>query len=172
MILALAFEAEGAAVVRGRVTGPDGAAVAGATVVLSRAGEMASRQVSGEQGDYEFAGIEPGVYSLRVTIAGFRAYMAERLIVGRDAHLVNNVEMPAATVAREVSLVEPVREDYSRFRGMLQEAAKQNRWSEMRLTPDVDWMPAQPRQGKEDLKARVQWRTVEDRTEFRWRLHF
>lgn len=59
---------------QGRVTDPAGAPVAESTVILGeeRRG-LAVRTATGEQGDYRFENLSPGLYTVRITKPGFQA---------------------------------------------------------------------------------------------------
>jgi protocatechuate 3,4-dioxygenase beta subunit len=58
----------------GRVTDAAGKPVHGASVVLARADSTAAerREATGETGGFDFSGVQPGVYLLRASGAGFR----------------------------------------------------------------------------------------------------
>jgi Carboxypeptidase regulatory-like domain len=59
----------------GRVTDAAGRPVRGASVVLvaaDSAGAPARREVTGETGGFDFSAVQPGVYTLRASGAGYR----------------------------------------------------------------------------------------------------
>ena len=59
----------------GRVTDATGRPVRGASVVLVEADSAAAparREVTGETGGFDFAAVQPGVYTLRASGAGYR----------------------------------------------------------------------------------------------------
>jgi protocatechuate 3,4-dioxygenase beta subunit len=58
----------------GRVTDATGKPVPGASVVLARADSAAAerREATGETGGFDFSGVQPGVYLLRASGAGYR----------------------------------------------------------------------------------------------------
>lgn len=59
--------------ITGSVQDPTGAAVAGATVVLTQTGTQSQRQqTSSTTGDFTFNAIEPGAYSLSIEAVGFK----------------------------------------------------------------------------------------------------
>ncbi|MGH9407229.1 MAG: TonB-dependent receptor [Terriglobia bacterium] len=63
--------AASAAVIRGTITDPLGAAVPGARVTLLRDGKPAGHTQADRHGDYAFASIAPGRYRVRVEAPGF-----------------------------------------------------------------------------------------------------
>src|SRR5260221_4768587 len=65
---------------RGTIWDKTGAAIADATVTLSNSQQGFERTAtSGESGAYEFLGLAPGTYSLRVEKQDFRKYELDRL---------------------------------------------------------------------------------------------
>jgi hypothetical protein len=77
--------AQQATSIRGQVTDPTGAIVAGATVTLESLTTGGGREVSTDQiGSYRLLQLEPGVYRLRVQKPGFRTVQRESvsLLVG------------------------------------------------------------------------------------------
>src|SRR5215475_5659751 len=65
---------------RGTILDKSGGAIAGATVTLSNAQQGFERVVvSGETGAYEFLGLAPGTYLLRVEKEDFRKYEVSHL---------------------------------------------------------------------------------------------
>ena len=64
----------------GDVTDPSGAAVIGAKVTATLAGNVAGRTVETDStGHYQFQALTPGVYAVRVEATGFRSSVQERL---------------------------------------------------------------------------------------------
>ena len=65
---------------RGTILDKSGAAIAGAQVTLSNSQQGFERTVvSGETGEYEFLGLAPGAYSLRVEKQDFQKYEINKL---------------------------------------------------------------------------------------------
>lgn len=74
--------------IKGRVTDPNGAVVAGATVTATDAEKGTSRTAtSNSDGEYRLLTLPPGTYQLRVQAAGF------------STQLVNNVEVTVGQIA-------------------------------------------------------------------------
>ena len=68
--------------VTGIVTDQTGAVVAGANVTLSDPSSGFTRDtVSGPTGLYEFGGLNPGNYNLKVTAKGFEAFQQTAIVV-------------------------------------------------------------------------------------------
>lgn len=181
MWLTLAAAIAQAASVRGRVTDAGGAPVAGVTVIASKAGEMASRQVTGTEGDYRFEDLEPGVYSLKVTRAGFAVYLAGKLVVTRATNdVVNNISLqvtPPPTAAPADEAPEP-RRDYQLTAAKIP-TVEQLRV--MRFENPADWAPKAPVRDEKAVSKAVDWKVetadpangiYDPRTEGRWRIRF
>jgi hypothetical protein len=85
------LEGQQAARVLGRVTDGVGNAVAEARVALVPEGATDPRHetVSGQTGGFQFAGVEPGTYTLRATRDGYGAQ--ERRITVRPGQVVSQV---------------------------------------------------------------------------------
>ncbi len=80
---------------RGQVTDPSGAAIAGANVVLTPAAAASipiKTQTNG-QGLYEFKGLEAGQYTLNVIAQGFSLYENDNVAITVDQSLRLNVAM-------------------------------------------------------------------------------
>src|SRR5215467_11182083 len=82
-----------AGALRGQVTDPSGAAITGATVVLTpaAAGPPITAQTN-SQGMYEFKGLAAGKYSLTAVAQGFTLYENDNVVVA-DQPLKLNVAM-------------------------------------------------------------------------------
>lgn len=94
----------GGAVIRGRVIGPEGRAVAGARIMLARAGERPREGFSDTEGRYEFVGLAAGTYgvtaakwgtSMAMRDRGMEFRVAERQVLG-NAHIA--MQRPSAVV--------------------------------------------------------------------------
>jgi Carboxypeptidase regulatory-like domain len=84
--------AAGSGALRGQVTDPSGAAIAGATLVMTPAtGSPITAQTSA-QGQYEFKSLPDGKYSLTVVAQGFTLFENDNLVVA-DQPLRLNVSM-------------------------------------------------------------------------------
>ena len=61
--------------IRGTVKDPQGAVVRGATVTLVGGTRGDERKVTtGDEGNYTFTSVDPGPYTLRVEVTGFKTY--------------------------------------------------------------------------------------------------
>ena len=74
---------------RGQVTDPSGAAISGATVVMTPAtGSPVTAQTNG-QGVYEFKSLAPGKYSMTVVAQGFTLYENDSVVIAQQALRLN-----------------------------------------------------------------------------------
>jgi hypothetical protein len=68
--------------VAGTVLDPSGASIAGANLELTAADTGVRKSARGnESGSYRFDSVDPGLYTLTVTRAGFKTYAAEKIAV-------------------------------------------------------------------------------------------
>jgi len=81
-----------AGALRGQVTDPSGAAIAGATVVMTPAAGAPIAVQSGAQGLYEFKSLAAGKYGLTVVAQGFSLYENDNVVIA-DQPLRLNVTM-------------------------------------------------------------------------------
>lgn len=100
----------------GSITDPQGRAVPNASVtLLALDREAAPKTATDQQGHYEFHGIVPGNYKLKVNVAGFNAVdqpvavrAGEQLIVDVQLKLAaTNQEVRVSTAAMNVSVANP-----------------------------------------------------------------
>ena len=76
----------GTASLSGTVTDEQKSAVPGATVTLTSATTGVSREtISGEGGAYTFVAMPPGVYGLKVELAGFKTTVVEKVTLNTDS---------------------------------------------------------------------------------------
>jgi hypothetical protein len=82
-------------VLRGQVTDPSGAAIAGANVVLTPAAASSTpiKTQSNGQGQYELKGLASGQYTLNVIAQGFALYENDNIVITVDQPLRLNVAM-------------------------------------------------------------------------------
>ena len=86
--------------ITGTVKDPSGAAVQGATVVVSSPDKGINREMqTNSTGDYNQSGLTPGVYDITVTAPGFKKYQAKamKLDVAEKARVDVNLQVGAAT---------------------------------------------------------------------------
>jgi len=89
--------------VSGTVVDRSGAVVAGARVSLTRGGEAGIVEVlSGANGQFSFAGLVPGPFSLTVTAAGFAAQTVTGTLNSEQVFLVPQIVLTVATANTEV----------------------------------------------------------------------
>jgi protocatechuate 3,4-dioxygenase beta subunit len=75
-------QASTTATVRGTVEDTSGGVLPGATVTLTNAGTGATQvAVTNERGGYQFTGLFPGTYSLKVELEGFRGYEQQNIAI-------------------------------------------------------------------------------------------
>ena len=90
---------------RGQVADPSGAAISGATVVLTPAtGSPVTARTNG-QGMYEFKSLTPGKYSMTVVAQGFTLYENDNVVVA-DQPLRLNVSMAIEVETQKVQVSE------------------------------------------------------------------
>ncbi len=86
----------------GTITDNQGAVLPGATVQLT-SDRMASREATtGTRGEFRFADLDPGNYTLKVTLGGFTPYVRENVAVGVGTNVELPVQMLLAGVSEEV----------------------------------------------------------------------
>ncbi len=106
LVAAAASAQTGTTSLRGTITDKTGAAVVGAKITLTNAGQALQREAqSGATGEYEFVALPPGKYSLVVEIANFRKFEQTnvQLLVNSPATINVTLEVGAATQTVEVS---------------------------------------------------------------------
>jgi hypothetical protein len=75
-----------AGTIRGRVTDPNGASVAGASVKVTDVGTGIARDLTtNEDGDYEAASLKPGSYTVNVVAPNFKTTVVNVVVTGSDA---------------------------------------------------------------------------------------
>ncbi|HXG64734.1 MAG TPA: carboxypeptidase regulatory-like domain-containing protein, partial [Blastocatellia bacterium] len=107
--------------VRGQVTDPNGAAVAGATITITDTGKGTSRTVnSDEDGSYVILALLPSTYTLKVEAPGFapKTLTGIKLDVGQAANIpvtlsVGGVQTEVNVVATNEAAIEPERTQQS-----------------------------------------------------------
>jgi hypothetical protein len=88
---------------RGQVTDPSGAAITGATVVMTPAAGSPIAVQTNSQGMYEFKSLMAGNYSLTVVAQGFTLYENDKVVVA-DQPLRLNVAMTIEVQAQKVQV--------------------------------------------------------------------
>lgn len=90
---------------RGQVTDPSGAAISGATVVLTPATGSPLTAPTNGQGFYEFKALTSGKYSMTVVAQGFTLYENDNVVIA-DQPLRLNVSMEIAVETQKVQVSE------------------------------------------------------------------
>ena len=101
-----AWAQTGTTSIRGTVFDKTGAAIVGAKVTLSNPAQALQRELqTGPAGEYEFAALPPGTYSLLVQMAGFRQFEQRniQLLVNSPTTVNVILEIGAAAQTVEVS---------------------------------------------------------------------
>ena len=113
-----AFAQEFRATVNGRVTDPNGAAVASATVTIRNAAtNEAAAVTTNSEGGYSMTFLKPGIYSISVEAAGFKKFVRDKqeLQVSQTATIDIALEIGAAnetvTITAETVLLEETKAD-------------------------------------------------------------
>jgi hypothetical protein len=90
--------------IRGQVTDPSGAAVAGAAVLLTTPSGGSMDTVSNKEGFYEFKDLAPGNYELKAVAQGFALFDKSGIVLAADQSLRINIPL-ALQVQQEKVLV-------------------------------------------------------------------
>jgi Carboxypeptidase regulatory-like domain len=88
---------------RGQVTDPSGAAITGATVVMTPATGAPITAQTNVQGMYEFTSLPPGKYSMTIVAKGFTLYENDNAVVANQA-LRLNVKMAIEVETQRVQV--------------------------------------------------------------------
>ena len=94
----------GLAEITGSVSDPAGAAISGASVqARSVAGAAVRSTAANAEGRFQFAGLPPGEYELRVMCAGFKIFTRRLLVQPRDRAILN-VDLAVGAITEEVTV--------------------------------------------------------------------
>lgn len=108
LVLFISFDARAqvtTAAVRGTVTDAQGAAVAGAEVIITSVDTGYTRSMkSGSEGEYNFPDLPLGMYRLHVTHAGFKAETQTGIVLHVADSLVINVSLKVGAVSESVTV--------------------------------------------------------------------
>ena len=106
LLVSSAIQAQtGTTSLRGTILDKSNAAIAGATVTLSNSQQGFERTTtSGESGAYEFLGLAPGTYSLRVEKDNFRKYELDRLELQVNTPKTQTVTLDLGSSAQTVEV--------------------------------------------------------------------
>jgi len=99
------FGQQGTTSLRGTVSDPQAATIAGATVVLQDSDRGLRRETkSNEAGFYELLQLPPGTYRLEISAAGFKTITTDELLLRVATPTTFNVTLPVSTAAESVTV--------------------------------------------------------------------
>ena len=91
----------------GNVSDPAGAVVPGATVTATSEGTGTVKSTTTDaSGTYQFVNLQPGSYSLKVTIAGFKSYERLNLPVAANDVTRANITLEIGNVEQSVTVTD------------------------------------------------------------------
>ncbi|HKO34933.1 MAG TPA: carboxypeptidase regulatory-like domain-containing protein [Pyrinomonadaceae bacterium] len=91
--------------ISGRVTDPNGAVVAGATVTITNSSNNQSTTVTtSDQGTYRSSILSPGTYSVRIESPGFKIYLIQNLAVGSYLPSFANAALEVGSISETVTV--------------------------------------------------------------------
>ena len=91
--------------IEGRVTDPQGGALVGATVTVSAPGRTPEVEITDESGAYRVAALPSGVYTVTVTLSGFRTARLTGVSLGDAATETLDIELTLAPFGQSVDVV-------------------------------------------------------------------
>ena len=112
LLVTAAYSQQVTGTITGAVTDTSGAAVAGVEVRLSNTQTGLSRGAkSDEEGGFRFLVLQPGIYSLDASQAGFKAVRRDRIVVEADRSIAVPVRLEVGAVTEQFNNVHiaPVR---------------------------------------------------------------
>lgn len=91
--------------IRGTVTDPSGAIVAGATVTATDVAKGIKRTVTSDaSGEYRFPGLAPATYSVSVTKSGFQSEIAKAVVVNVGQTTAQDFHMRLSQVSEQIEV--------------------------------------------------------------------
>ena len=87
---------------RGTVSDEGGVITSAAVQLTEQATGQARVTVSNERGDYGFANLLPGTYTLRVSVAGYKVYERTGLVIGTQTFITSDVVLVPGDINEEV----------------------------------------------------------------------
>lgn len=102
VVLLLALSAGGVfaqtftATVRGSVRGPDGVLPGAEVVLLNEATNLPRQTVTNNVGEYNFAAVPPGNYTVRATLTDFNPFEKKNILIGTQEFLTFDIELELA----------------------------------------------------------------------------
>ena len=105
LLTGAAYSQQVTGTITGAVTDTSGAAVAGVEVRLSSAQTGLSRSVKSEEGGgFRFLLLQPGIYSLQASLAGFKAVRRDSIVVEADRSIAVPVSLEVGAVTEVVEV--------------------------------------------------------------------
>jgi hypothetical protein len=99
---------QAAGAVSGTVVDTSGAAVAGARIALAREGQIPSQQaLSADDGQFSFAGVEPGPFQLTIAAMGFVTQTSSGTLGPGELNVVPRITLALAPAVTDVQVVVP-----------------------------------------------------------------
>jgi hypothetical protein len=90
---------------RGRVTDPSDAAIAGATLTLTNLATTSAQIMSSDgAGNYQFARVAPGAYRLTITKEGFKRTQRENVVIAVNENVVADVRLALGALSETVTV--------------------------------------------------------------------
>jgi len=96
---------------RGQVTDPSGAAIPSASVALNAPSGASISSETSVIGAYSFQDLSAGIYSLRVSAAGFGSYFRASVEVMAGTIVTLDVHLPLAASQQEITVVDRIQVD-------------------------------------------------------------
>jgi Carboxypeptidase regulatory-like domain len=148
--------------INGTVVDGSGAAVAGAMVTLARENQSPKqRTVSGDDGQFAFANLAPGIFQITISATGFAMQTSSGTLHAGEIYVAPPIAMALATAVSEVQVVAP------RAEVAEAEIKEQEKQRVLGLVPNfyvtyaADAVPLSPKQ-----KFELAWRTTVDPVTF------
>jgi Carboxypeptidase regulatory-like domain len=104
MTAKLAMAQAPSASVRGQVTDPSGASIAGATMTLTTPSGKTLKATTDKEGTYEFKNLAAGKYGLNVSVQGFTSYTQNNVVVTAGQATQVNVQLTIEEQQQQVEV--------------------------------------------------------------------
>ncbi len=105
VLASIALSQTSSSSLQGTVSDPSGGAIAGASVTISNSESKLERfMVTGPQGEYRFAALAPGTYTLTVTATGFARYQQTNLELLVNTPATANVQLKVGSATENVTV--------------------------------------------------------------------
>jgi hypothetical protein len=148
--------------ISGTIVDRNGAAVAGARVVLAREGQTPVQEVlSGDDGRFSFANVSPGPFRLTITAEGFAAQAASGVLHAGESYTEPQITLAVATAVTEV------RVEFSPIELAQEQLKDQEKQRILAVIPNfyISYVPdAAPLTSKQ--KFELAWKTMVDPVTF------